>query len=59
MDFIRLMTEEGLADAGEDPKRAHTLARLAADIMAMDDKMDGPMPPEVEAFVQRYHAPDA
>ena len=59
MDFIRLMTEEGLADAGEDPTRAHTLARLAADIMAMDNRMDGPMPPEVEAFVQQHRAPDA
>ena len=30
------------------------LARFAAHLWAMDEKMDGPMPPEVEAFARQY-----
>jgi hypothetical protein len=59
MDFIKLMTEDVPAEERDHPKRPQTLARFAADIRSMEHKMDGPMPPEVEAFVQRYHTPDA
>ena len=59
MDSIRLMTEGIHGEVENDPKRLATFRRVASEIVAMDHKMDGPMPPEVEAFVRRYHAPDA
>lgn len=56
IDFIGL-----IMSAREDATQAteltpQALAELAAEIVAQPDIMDGPMPPEVEAFVRRFSA---
>jgi hypothetical protein len=57
MAFIRL-----ILTAREDPERGAEitdamLAELASEIVADADAMDGPMPDEVERFVQRHTPP--
>ena len=54
LDFLNLMMS-----AREDPRHAASitpamLAELATEIAAEADGMDGPMPPEIEAFVRQY-----
>ena len=59
LDSIRAVTKS--LGSGEQPSeaQARAFARAVAEIVKMEEKMDGPMPAEVEAFVRQYAPPDA
>jgi hypothetical protein len=60
LELIEMATAPQARDADlPERNRAAHLARFAREILSSEDKMDGPMPPEVAAFVQRYATPDA
>jgi hypothetical protein len=44
-------------DHESDPDREVRLSEIARELVKLDDKMAGPMPPEVEGFVKRYAPP--
>jgi hypothetical protein len=60
IELLEMMTSDSAHDRSrpEADRTAH-LADLARDIARREGTMDGPMPPEVAAFVQRYATPDA
>ena len=60
IDQIRAMTEH-ISHLDEHAAATQTkgLTEYAVAIAKVEDKMDGPMPPEVATFVQRYSSPDA
>lgn len=52
VEFISLMLRLSAGSVDAD-----AFAELAAAILEQADEMDGPMPPEIEAFVERYGRP--
>ena len=59
LDLISMMLEHTPTNDRDATGYADHLAMAASEIMNREDTMDGPMPPDVEAFVHRYARPDA
>lgn len=58
-DTLELVQRVTGSDGGDDqPTDAARMATFAEGLWKIEDRMDGPMPPEVEAFARRY-APHA
>lgn len=53
-DMIELATRGDANGGPPDEKKAHYLAELGRHIASIEDSMDGPMPPDIESFVQQY-----
>jgi hypothetical protein len=57
VEFLEQVATMVSDDQEPDSDREVRLTEIARDLVKLDDKMAGPMPPEVEGFVKRYAAP--
>lgn len=58
VEFVEQVATAMIADDHEaGPDREVRLSEIARELVKLDDKMAGPMPPEVEGFVKRYAPP--